>query len=139
MNLQLHTLIQFAGLSHLGLLWAGATMPKVVGLRDHTASLPPFVGRLFWVYYTFIAFCLIGFGCVSFFLAEPLASGAPLARAVCTFLAGFWTIRLAVAAFVFDVRPYLTNAWLKLGYAATNVVFAALPLIYAWAAWKGGE
>lgn len=138
MNMPLPTLIQFAGISHLGLLWAGATMPKVVRLRAHTASLPPFVGRLFWVYYAFIAFCLVGFGGVSFFLAEPLASGAPLARAVCAFLSGFWTIRLIVAAFVFDVRPYLTNAWLKIGYAATNVVFAALPLIYAWAAWKGG-
>ena len=113
-------------------------MPKVVGLRRHTKTLPPFVARLFWVYYTFIAFSLIGFGSVSFFLAEPLASGAPLARAMCAFLAGFWTIRLIVAAFVFDVRPYLTNAWLRVGYAATNIVFTALPLIYAWAAWKGG-
>lgn len=34
-------------------------------------------------------------------------------------------------------RPYLTNGWLKLGYQATNLAFALLPLIYALAAWKG--
>lgn len=139
MNIQLPFLIQLAGLSHLGLLCAGATMPKVVQLRTNIAALPPFIRRLFWVYYTFIACCLVGFGSISFLFADSLASGAPLARAICSFLAVFWTIRLVVALFVFDVRPYLVNAWLRIGHAATNTVFTALPLIYAWAAWKGAS
>jgi len=47
---------------------------------------------------------LAGFGALSFFLASELASGGALSRAVCGFLALFWTMRLLVAALVFDVR-----------------------------------
>ena len=136
--MKLVTALQLAGLMHLGLIAAGATMPRIVKLPSHVATLPPFIKRLFWVYYSFIALLLLGFGGLSFLLAPELASGTTLARAVCGFLALFWTMRLFVAAFVFDVRPYLTNAALKLGFHATNVVFAILPLIYAWAALKGG-
>ncbi|MGE3166186.1 MAG: hypothetical protein AB7O52_14865 [Planctomycetota bacterium] len=127
-------LIQFAGVTHLGLLAAGALMPGVVQLRQYVATLPPFIRRLFWTYYAFLGLCLVSFGTISFFAASELASGTPLARAVCLFLAVFWTLRLLVAAFVFDLKPYLTNGWRKLGYHLTNIVFAALPLIYAWAA-----
>ena len=131
-------MLQFAGVLHLGLMAAGLSMPRVVNLRTHLATLPPFVRRLFWVYYTFIAFCLVSFGLLSFAFAGTLAMGGGLARAVCAFLAIFWTIRLIAAMFIFDVRPYLTNTFWRLGYGATNIVFTCLPIIYGIAAWKGG-
>lgn len=131
--------LQLAGVMHLGLIAAGAMMPRTVKLRSHVATLPPFIHRLFWVYYSFIALFLVGFGALSFFLAHELASGTALARAVCGFLAVFWTMRLFVAAFVFDLSPYLTSTFRKVGYQATNVVFALLPVIYGWVALAGGE
>lgn len=130
-------LLRFAGLLHLGLLCAGLLMPRAVNLRNHIATLPSFIQRLFWVYYVFIGFCLVCFGLISMVFAPALASGDGLARAVCAFLAGFWTIRLVAAAFIFDVRPYLTNALWRIGYHATNIVFVTLPVIYGMAAWKG--
>jgi hypothetical protein len=136
--MKLITALQLAGLSHLGLMAAGALMPRAVRLSEHVRTLPPFIRRLFWVYYTFIGLFLVGFGALSFFLAPQLASGSALARAVCGFLAVFWTLRLFVAAMVFDVRPYLTNRFWKLGYHATNVVFVLLPAIYVRAAFAGG-
>lgn len=132
-------LLQFAGITHLGLIAAGMLMPRVVGLRMHIQTLPPFIRRLFWVYYTFIGICLISFGLLSFFLAVPLAEGAPLSRAVCGFLALFWTVRFLAAMFVFDLRPYLTTLPRKLGYQATNVVFTLLPVIYLYTALRGGR
>jgi len=137
--INLTILLQTAGVLHLGLLCAGLLMPRAVGLRTHLAPLPIFIRRLFWVYYTFIGLCLVSFGLITFTFAGTLAAGSGLARALCVFLAGFWTVRLAAATFVFDVRPYLTNAFWRLGYHATNVVFIYLPVIYAWAAWKGGR
>ena len=131
-------LLQIAGVLHLGLLCAGATMPKAVNLRAHLATLPPFIRRLFWVYYSFIALCLVSFGLITVTLAGTLAAGGNLARALCAFLAAFWTIRLIAATFVFDVRPYLTSNLWRLGYHATNIVFIYLPVVYALAAWKGG-
>jgi hypothetical protein len=131
-------MLQIAGVLHLGLIAAGLSMPRVVNLRAHLATLPQFVRRLFWVYYAFIAFCLVSFGLLSFTFAGTLATGGGLARAVCAFLAIFWTIRLFAATFVFDVQSYLTNVFWRIGYTATNIVFICLPVIYAIAAWKGG-
>lgn len=127
-------ILQLAALPYLGLIAAGLLMPKAVGLRKALAVLPEFVRRLFWVYYVFIGTCLWAFGMATFFLAEELASGTLLARAVCAFIALFWTIRLVAAVFIFDVRPYLTNVYWHIGYQMTNIVFSLLPFVYAWVA-----
>jgi hypothetical protein len=132
-------LLQIAGMLHLGLMCAGALMPRAVNLRANIAPLPPFIRRLFWVYYSFIGLCLASFGLITVVFAQTLAAGGGLARAICIFLALFWTIRLIAAAFVLDVSPYLKNSFWRAGYHATNIAFAYLPVVYAWAAWKGGK
>jgi len=131
-------LLQIAGVLHLGLICAGALMPRAVHLREHLRPLPEFIRRLFWIYYLFIGLCLLSFGALTVAFAPVLASGAPLARGLCVFLTAFWMLRLVAATFVFDMRPYLVNKFLRLGYHATNVAFVYLPMIYALAAWKGG-
>ncbi len=136
--MKLPLLLQIAGVLHLGLVVAGATMPRTVKLNEHLAGLPPFIRRLFYVYYSFIALSLVGFGALTFFCADALAAGGPLARGVCLFLTAFWTLRLIAAAFIFDVRPYLTSGLLRLGYHATNLVFVYLLAVYVLALWKGG-
>lgn len=136
--LNLTLALQLAGVMHLGLMCAGAMMPGVVGMRSHLATLPPFVRQLFWVYYSFIGLCLLSFGTITVALAPALAAGGNLARALCIFLTAFWTLRLIAATFIFDMRPYLTNGYRRVGYHAINIVFVYLPIVYAWAAWKGG-
>jgi hypothetical protein len=96
-------LLQLGALTHLGLITAGALMPRTVRLRAHLVSLPKFIRQLFWTYYAFIGLCLVGFGLGTFLLANELASGTPLARAACSFLALFWTGRFVVGMFVFDL------------------------------------
>jgi hypothetical protein len=131
MNLPLA--LKFAALTHVGLVAAGALMPAATGLWSECAKLSPFARTLFRVYYSFIGLCLVSFGIGSWVFAGELASGTPLARALCGFLAIFWTIRW-VAALLLDVRPYLVNGWWRVGYGATNGVFCVLPFVYAWAA-----
>jgi hypothetical protein len=113
---------------------AGFLMPRVVNMRTHLAPLPSFIRQLFWVYYSFIGLCLASFSLITIVFADTLAAGGTLARALCLFLALFWTLRLVVATFVFDLRPYLTTRLRRLGYNATNVVFAYLPVVYLLAA-----
>jgi hypothetical protein len=80
----------------------------------------------------------VSFGTITITFAGTLAAGGGLARAMCAFMALFWTVRLIAATFIFDVRPYLTNPLWRLGYHATNIVFIYLPIVYAWAALGGG-
>src|SRR4051812_34986910 len=131
-------LLQIAGLLHLGLLWAGASMPRAVDLQTHLAKLPPFLRRLFLVYFCFIGLSLIGFGGLTFFFASSMAEGVPLARGLCAFLAAFWTLRLFASMFIFDLKPYLTTNFRKAGCHALNLVFLYLPVVYLVAARKGG-
>jgi hypothetical protein len=125
--------LKLAALVHLGLIAAGALMPRATGLWSEAAHMSPFARTLFRVYYAFIGLCLLSFGLGSWVFASELASGTVLARAVCAFLAAFWTLRL-IAALLLDVRIYLVNPWWRFGYGATNVVFALLPFVYGWAA-----
>ena len=134
MKITLTLLLQIAAVLHLGLMCAGLLMPGVVQMRFHLAALPPFIRRLFWVYYSFIGLCLASFAVITFAFAGTLAAGGPLARALCAFFAMFWTLRLLAATFVFDMRPYLTNSYRRFGYHAINIVFAYLPVVYAVAA-----
>ena len=134
----LTVLLQIAAILHIGLLCAGASMPKVVNFRRHIATLPPFLRQLFLVYFTFIALMLVSFGSLTFLFAHAMAAGEPTARALCIMMTVFWSIRLFVAGFVFDVRPYLTNWFYRVGHQATNLIFVYLVAIYALAAWKGG-
>jgi hypothetical protein len=134
----LTTLLQIAALLHLGLLCAGASMPKAVSLREHIGALPPFLRQLFLVYFCFIALTLAGFGSLTFLFAQSMAAGEPMARALCVLMTVFWGMRLIVATFIFDVRPYLTNWFYRLGHKATNLVFLYLVAVYALAVWKGG-
>ena len=134
MKINLVILLRIAGALHLGLMCAGLLMPRIVRMRSHLATLPQFIRRLFWVYYSFIALCLLSFSAITIVFAETLAGGGNLARALCTFFAAFWTLRLIAAAFVFDMRPYLTSSYRRLGYHVLNVVFAYLPIVYTLAA-----
>jgi hypothetical protein len=126
--------LKLAALAHLGLISAGVLMPRVTGLWGELAKIKPFACGLFRVYYAFIGLCLVSFGLGSWFLAPQLADGSTLARAVCGFLAVFWTIRLGAAIRVFDVRPFLTIPWCQLGYHALNAVFGTFPFVYGWLA-----
>lgn len=131
MNLELA--LRFAAVTHAGLIAAGALMPRATALWTECHALSPFARMLFRVYYAFIGLCLFSFGIGTWMFAAELASGAPLARGVCAFLAAFWLLRL-IAACLLDVRPYLANGWWRAGYHATNIVFSSLPFIYAWGA-----
>ena len=134
MNINLTLLLQIAGVLHLGLMGAGLLMPQVVGMRAHLAALPPFIRQLFWVYYSFIALCLVSFSIITIAFADTLAAGGSLARALCAFFALFWTLRLIAGTFVFDMGPYLTTSYRRIGYHALNIVFVYLPVVYVLAA-----
>src|SRR5262245_38174071 len=134
MSIDLPLLLRIAGVLHLGLMGAGLMMPRVVRMRWHLYMLPPFIRQLFWVYYSFIALCLVGFSIITIVFADTLAAGSGLARALCVFLPMFGTLRLIAGTFIFDMEPYLTNWYRRVGYHALNVVFGFLPIVYVLAA-----
>lgn len=131
-NLQL--LITIGGVLHLGILIASALTPGVLEWKSELAKLRPLSRQLVWVHGTFIVLTIIAFGVISLVAAGDLASGTTLARAFSAFVALFWLARLVVQFFVFDATPFLTRAYLKIGYHGLTVVFFTLVAIYGYAA-----
>ena len=130
----LETRLRIGGVSHLGILFASVLVPKVLDWRNALAGLTPFLRTLFWVYGGFIVLTIVGFGVISIVNAPSLASGTPLARSVCAFIAVFWSARLFVQLFVFDTRGILRGVLMRAGYHVLTAVFVYLAMVYAMAA-----
>lgn len=128
------SLLLTGGALHFVILIASALTPRVLDWRANLAALHPFLRRLFWVYGSFIVLVIVSFGALTLVYADELASGAAFPRAVCAIIAIFWLARLAVQFFVFDAKPFLTTAFLRVGYHGLTLLFAALVFIYSCAA-----
>ncbi len=126
--------LRLAGLAHFGILAASALTPRVLRWNEVLGPLPEMLRRLFWVYGIFIVLMIIGLGTFTCIHADDIARGDAVARSVAIFAAVFWGLRLAVQAFVFDARSYLTNAWLKAGYHGLTVTFIYFVAVFIWAA-----
>ena len=131
MRISLTLLLQVAGVLHLGLMSAGLLMPRAVNMRAHLAGLPAFIRQLFWVYYTFIGFCLVSFSIITIAFAETLASGNPGARLVRLLrrlldaAAAGRDVRLRHAAVLDEHCP---KRWLS---CAERRLCVYLPIVYA--------
>ena len=138
-TIDLQTLLLLGGACHFGILTASALVPRVLAWRDELRKLHPLCRHLVWTHGAFIVGVIVGFGAISVFGAAELAAGSRLARLVCGFIAAFWLARLAIQLFLFDAKPFLTSAWLKLGYHGLTAVFTYLGAVYAWAAIGGAR
>ena len=134
MTIDLATLLLLGGVCHFGILTASALVPRVLRWRDELRKLQPLCRHLVWTHGVFIVLVIVACGLISVAAARDLAGGSRLARLVCGFIAAFWLARLAIQLFLFDATPFLTSAWLRLGYHGLTAVFTYLGLVYAWAA-----
>ena len=119
-------LIRIAGVIHLGILIASALLPQVLDWRHELRKVSALSRHVIWVHGAF--------GLVSILLAGALTDGSILARAICGFIALFWSARLGIQFFLFDARPYLTRSYLTLGYHGLTVCFVYFAVVYTWAA-----
>lgn len=132
--MNLAQLIFVGGILHFGILIASALVPQVLDWKASLGKLDALTRQLIWVHGAFIVLVIIGFGLLSLGYAADLASGTPLARGMCLFIALFWSARLLVQIFVFDAKVYLKTTFLKLGYHGLTLVFLFHALVYTWAA-----
>jgi hypothetical protein len=122
-----------AGVAQLGVLVASAIVPFRLNWRTELSSLSRLHRQMYWVYGGYVVMSIVAFALLSILNARELAGGGPLARGVCAYIAVFWGVRVVLQG-VFDVKEHLTAWWLKAGYFVLTLLFAALTLVYGWAA-----
>lgn len=132
--LYLPWLVFLGGIIHFGTLSAGIMMTKVLNWKTSLKVLDPVSQHVIWVHGTIVFMTIITFGLFSVFLADEMAAGTTLAKAICAFIAIFWGSRLVAQFFLFDPKEYLTNWFLKLGYHGLTVVFFYHTIVYGCAA-----
>ena len=130
----LETLIFISGILHLGTLIGSAQVPKELKFKEELPKVAPLMRHWILVAGAYVVLNLIAFGVISLTLSKELASGSPLARVFCGYVAIFWSFRLVVQFFVFDAKPYLRNWFLTLGYHGLTLVFTWHTLVYGCAA-----
>ena len=130
----LETLIFISGILHLGTLNGSAQEPKELKFKEELPKVAPLMRHWILGAGAYVVLNLIAFGVISLTLSKELASGSPLARAFCGYVAIFWSFRLVVQFFVFDAKPYLRNWFLTLGYHGLTLVFTWHTLVYGCAA-----
>lgn len=132
--MSLPSLILVSGILHFGTLLASAAVPQVLDWKGELRKLDTLSRQLIWVHGIFIVLTIIGFGMLTILFSTDLAAGTPLARGVCGFIAFFWAARLFIQFFVFDAKPFLTTAFLKVGYHSLTLVFIYQAVVLSWAA-----
>jgi hypothetical protein len=128
------TLVFLAGLLHFGVLVASALVPRALDWRRDLARVEPLTRRLVWVYGGYIVGNIVFFGLLATILPAELASGAPLARATCGFIAAFWGVRLSLQYRVLYSREHVRGALRRGGYHGLTLAFAFFALVFGRAA-----
>jgi hypothetical protein len=137
MQTMLGSLILIAGVGQLAILIASALVPFRLNWRGELQCLSRLHRQMYWVYGGYIVLSIVAFAALSILNSRELASGSALARGFCAYVAVFWGIRVGLQT-VFDVKDHLTTWWLKAGYLVLTLMFAALTVVYTWAALNVG-
>ena len=130
----LENLILFGGILHAFTLIGSAQVPKEMNFKEELPKLNPLLQHWVMTAGGYLVLNIVAFAVITICFRNELASGSPLARAFCAYVAIFWGIRLAIQLFVFDAKPYLRNWFLTLGYHGLSLVFAYHTLVFGWAA-----
>jgi hypothetical protein len=132
--MNLAQLIRVAGVGQLGILVASALVPFQLDWKNIFSPLPRLHRQMYWTYGGYVVLAILFNGVVCLAAPAELADGGRLARLVCGYIAVFWGVRLVLQA-GFDVKPFLTTWWLRVGYYLLTVLFAAFTALFAYAAW----
>jgi len=131
----MRALIVLAGAGQLALAAASLAIPRILGWREETAKLQPLTRRVFWTYAVYIWSFNVAFGLLSVLAPERLLDGAPLAAAVCAFIALYWGARLVVQFAWFGRAGGPAGIRYRLAEAALVALFVYLTVVYTAAAW----
>jgi hypothetical protein len=131
----LKPLIMLAGLGQILLAAASFAIPRALDWRTETAKLRPLIRLIFWTYAAYILCFNLCFGLLSLLAPGTLLDGSRLATYVSGFIAVYWAARIIIQFAYFDRKDAPQGLIYSLGEAALVLLFVALTIVYAAAAY----
>lgn len=122
-------LLLVAGASQLALCVGTLWVPTVLRWREKLADLPTLERQMFWNYALYIWFTNLALALVSL-RPDWLLDGSPLAACVAGYACAYWTGRVLVQWFVFDLGELPTGGFHTVARVLMEVLFVALSVVY---------
>ncbi|WP_457128973.1 hypothetical protein [Mucilaginibacter sp. HD30] len=129
----IHRLIQLAGLAQLILALGSLAIPKLLNWRGSLLNTTKLIQQMFWTYAAYILVINICFGLLSVFCYHELANGSRLAVLINGFIGVYWISRLIIQFFYFDRAAFPQGGFYLAGEFLLVLVFVALSVVYSYA------
>jgi hypothetical protein len=122
-------LILTAGIIQLSILSASILVPTVMEYSHVMVSLKPMMRKLIWVYGVYVAGTILFMGLLSVLFPARLLDGGVM-KFILLFYVIFWGGRLYLQIFVYEMKEFLTEWWMRAGYNMLTLSFIFLTTVY---------
>ena len=128
-----------AGIGHFCVLIASFQVPSRLHWREDLKQLTPFNRKLMWVYGGFTVFTIVAFGTLTLALHAELLRGERAALALALFIGVYWTLRIAVEFFYYDLADWPRGRGMVAGRILLTLLFFCLAgsnlALFIWKVW----
>ena len=114
-------------------------IPKALGWREKLAGLTPLMRELWWTYSIYVWSSHVFFAVLALGFGDWLMSRTPPATAMCTFMLLWWSVRLWLQFFGFDLREIANSPFNRIAKHLLTLLFTGLVVLYGGlVAWNAG-
>lgn len=135
----LETGLWIGGGSLTALSIASFWIPKALGWREKLAGLTPLMRELWWTYSIYVWSSHVFFAVLALGFGDWLMSRTAPAAAMCTFILLWWSVRLWLQFFGFDLREIEDSPANRIAKHLLTLLFIGLVVLFgSLVAWNAG-
>lgn len=127
----LQTGLQIGGFSLVALGIASFWIPKALGWKEKLAGLTPLMRELWWTYSIYVWSSHVFFAVMTLGFGEWLMGATGAAMAMNTFMLLWWSIRLYLQLFGFDLREVEASGFNRIAKHLLTLLFTGLVVLFS--------
>ncbi|HEY8962180.1 MAG TPA: hypothetical protein VIM57_08225 [Luteolibacter sp.] len=109
---------------------ASLWIPKALGWREKVAGLPPLMREVWWTYACYVWGSHVFFAVLALGFGDWLLSQTGAATAMSTFMLLWWSVRLGLQFFGFDLSEVEGSAAKRIAKHLLTLLFTGLVVLY---------
>ena len=127
--------LMLAAFGLTALVIASFWIPKVLGWKEKLAGLSPLMRELFWTYAFYILSMHVFMAILTLFFRDWFLSGTSAAAAVSGFICFWWTVRVYLQFFGFDLNEVEDTRFNRIAKHLLTLLFLCLMILFASLFW----
>ena len=127
--------LMFAGFGFTLLVIASFWIPKILGWKEKLVGLTPLMRELFWTYAAYAFAYHHYFITLTLGFRDWLLSGTPAAAVMCGFILFWWTVRVYLQFFGFDLAEVKDTRVNRIAKHLLTLLFLYLMIFFAIMLW----